>query len=77
MLPAKKANRSERYEHVLISTDDALVGSENSEHVVRNGIGKYFKLMHSIGPSKLYLGQQMGLVEPKRGAKGWASSSLQ
>ena len=42
MRPAKKADGSECYEYVLICTDDVLVVSENGEHVLRAGIGKYF-----------------------------------
>jgi hypothetical protein len=78
MRPAKKANGSECYEYVLIYTDDVLVISENGEHVLRSGIGKYFELKEeSIGPPKLYLGGHMRRVELENGAKAWAFSSSQ
>jgi hypothetical protein len=78
MHPAKKVNGSECYEYVLIYTDDVLVITENGEHVLWSGIGKYFKLKkESIGPPKLYLGGHMRHVELKNGAKAWAFSSSQ
>ena len=55
-----------------------LVVSENGEHVLRAGIGKYFELKEeSICPPKLYLGGHLRHVELENGAKAWAFSSSQ
>ena len=52
--------------------------SENAEHILRNEIGKYFKLKEaSIGPPKLYLGGHMRKVELDNGVCAWAFSSSQ
>ena len=56
--------------------DDALCISENAEEVLRNEIGKYFKLKEeSIGPPKLYLGGHMRQVVLENGSTAWAFSS--
>jgi hypothetical protein len=71
MRPAKKANCSECYEYVLIYTDEVLVISENGEHVLWSGIGKYFELKEeSSGPPKLYLGGHMRRVELENWCQG-------
>jgi len=60
MRKAVKSDGSEYWEYVLLYTDDALVVSENGEHVLRREIGKYFELKEeSIGPPQLYLGGRM------------------
>ena len=70
MRPAIKADGSEYYEYVLLYVDDALCISENAEGVLRNEIGKYFKLKEgSIGPPELYLGGHMRLVTLDNGVK--------
>lgn len=76
--PAKKADGSECYEYVLLYTDDVLVVSERGEHLLRNGIGKYFELKEeSIGPPDLYLGGRLRKVTLENGVKAWAFSSSQ
>ena len=76
MRPATKADGTEYYEFVLLYVDDALCISENAESVLRNEIGKYFKLKEeSIGPPKIYLGGKMRLVTLENGSKAWAFSS--
>lgn len=78
MRPAKKADNSEYYEFVLLYVDNALCISENVEGVLRNEIGKYFKLKEkSIGPPKLYLVGHMRLVGLKNGSTAWAFISFQ
>ena len=68
MRPAKKSDGSEYYEYVLLYTDNILVISERGEHVLRNGIGKYFELKEkSIGPPSQYLGGKMRKVMLKNG----------
>jgi hypothetical protein len=45
MRPALKPDGSEYYyEYVLIYTDDVLVVSTIGEHILREGIGRYFDL---------------------------------
>ena len=60
MRPAVGRNGKEYYEYVLLRTDDCLVISHRPDYVLRNEIGKYFKLKEeSIGPPKIYLGGKM------------------
>ena len=78
MRKAVKSDGSEYWEYVLLYTDDALVVSENGEHVLRREIGKYFELKEeSIGPPQLYLGGRMRKVELTNGVKAWSFSSSQ
>ena len=78
MRQAKKSDGSEYYEYVLLYTDDALVISENGESVLREEIGKYFKLkQESIGPPKIYLGGHMRKVQLSNGVEAWSFSSSQ
>jgi hypothetical protein len=78
MRPAKKSDGSEYYEYVLLYVDDVLVVSDRGEHLLRNGIGKYFELKEeSIGPPELYLGGRLRKVVLENGVKTWAFSSSQ
>jgi len=75
---AKRADGKEYYEYVLLYTDDCLVISERAESILRNEIGKLFKLKEeSIGKPSQYLGGKMRQVELENGAKAWAFSSAQ
>ena len=57
MRPAKQRDGSEYYEYILLYTNDALVVSENAEHVLRTEVGRYWILKEEpIGPPKFYLG---------------------
>jgi hypothetical protein len=77
-LAALKPDGSEYYEYVLIYTDDVLVVTTNGEHILRDGIERYFDLKEeSIGPPKIYLGGHLQKVELKNGVKAWAFSSSQ
>jgi hypothetical protein len=68
MCPALKPDGSEFYEYVLIYTDDVLVVSTNGEHILRDGIGRYFDLKEeSIGPPKIYLGGHLRKMELENG----------
>ena len=59
MRPAENANGSSN-EYNLLSTDDALVARERGEHILRNELGRYFKLKEaSIGPPNCYLGGRL------------------
>ena len=64
MRPAVDTNGREYYEYVLLWTDDCLVINHRPDYVLRNEIGKYFKLKEeSIGPHKIYLGGKMRQVQ--------------
>jgi len=53
MRKAIKSDGTEYWEYVLLYTDDALVVSENGEHVLRRELGNYFELKEeSIGPAQ-------------------------
>ena len=46
------------------------------EDVIRNGIGKYFKLIEgSIGEPKMYLGNKISKVKLQNGIEAWSLSS--
>jgi hypothetical protein len=78
MRPAKKADGTEYYEYILLYTDDALCVSESPEGVLRNELGKYFRLKEkSIGPPKLYLGGHVRKVQLDNGVECWSFSSSQ
>ena len=78
MRPAKKADGTEYYEYVLLYTDDALVIAEDPERILRDQIGKYFKLKeNSIGPPQLYLGGNVRKVVLDNGVEAWAFGSSQ
>jgi hypothetical protein len=75
MQPATIADGTEYYEYVLLYVDDCLVVSENPEAILRNELGKYFKLKEaSIGPPDVYLGGKMWQVVMENGAKAWSFS---
>ncbi len=78
MRPAKKANGDDYWEYVLLYTDDVLCVSMNTEHIIRNEIGKYFKVKEkSIGPPSIYLGGCCRNVVLANGKKAWAFGSSQ
>src|SRR6056300_1551221 len=73
MRPAKTPNGEPYWEYVLLYVDDCLVISHKGEHVLREEIGKYFKLKEdSIGPPDLYLGGQVGQVQLPDNVRAWA-----
>jgi hypothetical protein len=78
MRPATRSNGTEYYEYVLLYVDDCLVVSENPEAILRQELGKYFKLKEaSIGPPDIYLGGKMRQVVMENGVKAWSFSSSQ
>ena len=78
MRPAQHSDGSEYYEYILLYTDDALVISENAESLLRNKLGKYFRLKEkSIGPPKIYLGGSVSKVTLDNGVSCWAFGSSQ
>ena len=59
-----RSDNSECYDYILLYIDNVLVIIENTESVLRKGIGLYFLLKRkSIGPSKLYLGKYVHKLE--------------
>ena len=78
MRAAMSDEGQEYYEYVLLWTDDCLVISHRPEYVLREEIGKYFKLKEeSIGPPKIYLGGKMRQVQLENGNHSWSFSSAQ
>ena len=56
--------------------DDCLVVSDHSEKMLREQIGKYFKLKeNSIGPPDVYLGGKMRRFKLENGSKAWSFNS--
>lgn len=76
--PAVKRDGTEYMEYVLLYVDDVLVVSENAEAVLRNEIGKKWKLKESsIEKPTIYLGGRCREVELENGIKCWAFGSSQ
>jgi len=54
---AVKSDGSQHSEYILLYVDDCLVISDNGEKILREEIGKYFKVKEaSIDPPDIYLG---------------------
>ena len=78
MHPALKSNGTPVYDYVLLYTDDTLVISENAKSILKNEIGRYFKLKkESIGHPNLYLGRQLSKVQLDNGTWVWGFSASQ
>ena len=78
MRPAEKSDGSKYYEFVLLYVDDTLVVSENAERILRDEIGRYFKLKEeSIGPLDIYLGGKVRKMTLDNGQEAWSFSSSQ
>ena len=76
--PAIKSDGSHYYAYVLLHVDDALAISENTEHIMRNNIGKYFEMKEtSVGNPEIYLGGRVNRVTLVNGARAWTFSSSQ
>jgi hypothetical protein len=76
--PYTRADVSQLYEYVLLYTDDCLVVSDNAESILKDEIGRYFRLKpESIGPPNLYLGGHMRQVDIDGGTTAWAWGSAQ
>lgn len=76
--PATMDDGTEYYEYVLLYCDDILVISHRAELVLRNEMGKDFKLKEkSIGKPDQYLGGKLREVEMENGQKCWAFGSAQ
>ena len=78
MRSAVKADSTECYENILLCADDDLVVNENSEKVLRKGIGKCFDLKpESVGIPSIFLGRNVRNVMLENGVHGWGFSSSQ
>jgi len=78
MRKAIDPNGNKYWEYILLYTDDVLVISHQAEDVLRNEVGKYFKLKEkSIGPPSQYLGGKLHKVNLENGMEAWAFSSSQ
>ena len=67
MREATKTDGTDYWYYVLLYVDDCLVVSEHGENILREEIGKYFKLKEkSIGPPGVYLGGNMRRVKLER-----------
>jgi hypothetical protein len=76
--PAKKRNGTEYMEYALLYVDDVLVASENAESIIRNEIGRHWRIKKSsIEKPSLYLGGRCREVELTDGTKCWAFGSSQ
>jgi hypothetical protein len=69
---AKQPDGTSCYEYILLFVDDALAIGVNAEKMLREEIGRYFKLkQESIGPPTIYLGGRMRQVVLENGMKAW------
>ena len=78
MRPSTGRDGSLCYEYILLYVDDALAVGANAERILRNELGKHFKLKEaSIGLPRIYLGSSVWEVELKNRAKVWAFGASQ
>ena len=78
MREATKTDGTDYWEYAILYVDDCLEVSDHGEKMLREDIGKYFKLKEKyIGPSDVYLGGKMRRVKLENGSKSWAFSSSQ
>ena len=78
MREATKTDGTDYWEYVLLYVDDCLMVSNHGEEMLREEIGKYFKLKEkSIGPPDVYHRGKMRQVNIENGSKAWAFSSSQ
>ena len=78
MRETKNSDGTTHWEYVLLYVNDCLCVLLDPESIIRNEIGKYFKLKKaSIGEPDIYLGGKVQKVELNSGAECWAFGSLQ
>ena len=76
--PSRRKDGTEYYEYVLLCTDDCMVISDNAEEILRNEIGKSFRLKgKSIGDPSKYIGGKLRKVKLDNGIDCWAFRSTQ
>ena len=70
MRPGIERDGSPCYEYIFLYLDDALAFGANPERILRDQLGKYFKLKEaSISLPKIYLGSSVRKIELKNGTK--------
>ena len=78
MREATKTYGTDYWEYVILCVDDYLVVSNHGKKMLREDIGKYFKIKEKfIGPPELYVGEKMRRVKLENGSKAWAFRSSQ
>ena len=78
MLEAVKDDATKYFEYVMTYVDDCICLGVNPEKILRNKIGKYFKLKESsIGPPGQYFGGKIHKVLLENGIKFWAFGCFQ
>ena len=78
MRSATKPDGKEYFEYILLYVDDCLVISHKPEAILRDEIGKHFKLKEeSIGPPSQYLSGKLHKVTMANNQKCWAFGSTQ
>ena len=78
MRETTKTDETDYWEYVILYVDDGLVVSDHYENMLREEIGKYFKIKDkSIGPPDVCLGGNMRRFKLENGYKSWAFSSSQ
>ena len=76
MREAVKDDGTEFYEYVMLYVDDTIAIGINPEKILREEIGKYFKLKElSIGLPGQYLGGKVQKVLLENGIECWAFGS--
>ena len=76
MRAATNPDGEEYFEYVLLYVDNCLVISHKAEAILREEIGKHFKLKEeSIGPPSQYLGGKLRQVTMANIQKCWAFRS--
>ena len=69
-------NGTDYYEYVLLYFDNCIMIRLNPEKILRDEIGKYFKLKESsVGPPGQYLGGKIWKVLLESGIECWAFGS--
>ena len=78
MRAATKPDGEEYFEYVILYVDDCLVIYHKQEAILREEIGKHFKLKEeSIGPPLQYLGGKLRQVTMANSQKCWSFGSTQ
>ena len=78
MIHVVKEDGQKYWEYILLYTDHTLCIVTNAERILRDELGKYFKLKEEIiGPPKIYLGGNVRKVTLETGVECWAFGSSQ
>ena len=73
MQEVKNSNGANHWEYVLLYVDNCLSVSLDPESIIRNEIGKYFKVKEPlVGELGIYLGGKVHKVELETSTESWA-----